>query len=61
MKKHAIVAFILFILTLFMWMSSQFWGFSREEYLSQKVLELSTPINVKIDLQLLEKLSPAYE
>jgi hypothetical protein len=44
-----------------MWADSMFWDYSREEYLPEKVLELSRPINVKIDLDLLRDLNTADE
>lgn len=52
---------IIFLIAVAMWAESSFWTFSREEYVSQKVLELSYPVDVKIDIDLLTELSTAYE
>lgn len=35
--------------------------FDKEFYISKKVLEMSTPLGVTIDIQALKSLSPAYE
>lgn len=59
--KTFLPALIATLLALLLWWESDFESFSRDKYLSEKVLELSYPINVKIDLELLEQLGPAYE
>ena len=59
--KVFIPVVIAFSLAVFLWMDSEMRDFSREKYLPEKVLELSHPINVKIDVDLLRNLNPAYE
>lgn len=44
-----------------LWINSGLWGFDREMYLSKKVLELSVPFNVKINVEFLQSLQPANE
>ena len=43
------------------WLSSNPWGFKRENYISQKVLEYAMPFDVKIDTGILNSLKPANE
>lgn len=60
MKKLFIIS-VLTILGLILFFISGFWNFSEDDYLNKKVLELSKPFSVKIDIEFLQKLKPANE
>lgn len=54
--------FIFFIFSCFLlWLFSLQWGFDSGNFYSKEVLAKSTPINVRIDVDLIKSLSPAYE
>lgn len=59
--KVFIPVILCFSVALFLWIDSAEWSFSQEDYLPEKVLELSYPIDVTIDVELLRDLGPAYE
>jgi hypothetical protein len=59
--KKVTVLLILTLMMLAVGLYSRFWLFSREEYISEKVLEMSTPFSVTIDVDFLKSLLPAYE
>ena len=60
MKKMSIIL-VLSIFGLFLFFISNFWVFSKDYYITKKVLELSTPFSVKIDIAFLQSLKPANE
>lgn len=51
----------LVIFSLLCWLFSSSLIFDSSKYFSKEVLAKSTPINVRIDVDLLKSLSPAYE
>ncbi len=59
--KNFLVIFALTAVVLGLWLTSKYWLFNKEDYISQKVLEISMPIDVKIDVDLINSLAPAYE
>ena len=59
--KHLVAIISLFIVATALFVLSGFSDFSKEKYLDQKVLELSTPLDVKIDVVFLKSLKPADE
>jgi len=59
--KGLIFLLILCVAVCGLWITSGFWKFSREDYIPQKVLEISRPINGKIDIEFLKRFDPAYE
>ena len=59
--KKGIVLFVINIGILLIGLSSKFWTYTEEEYLSKKVLEKTTPFSVTIDVEYLRSLDPAYE
>ena len=59
--KNILVLALLTISVFLLWVTSGYWRFSREEYISEKVLDMSMPFDVKIDVELINSLVPAYE
>jgi hypothetical protein len=59
--KALIGLVILNLIVLVMAMSSRFWVYSEQRYISEEVLEISTPFDVTIDKEFLKNLKPAYE
>lgn len=59
--KNLIILLILSTTVFGLWLSSKYWVFLRSDYISEKTLEMAMPINVKIDVELINSLSPAYE
>ncbi|RJR26898.1 hypothetical protein C4561_03930 [candidate division WWE3 bacterium] len=59
--KEFIVLAALTTLTLAVLFLNSLGDFSREKYLNEKVLEMSVPIDVKIDTEFLKNLEPANE
>ena len=59
--KNILVLALLTISVFMLWITSGYWRFSREDYISEKVLEMSMPFDVKIDVELINSLVPAYE
>lgn len=60
MKKFFIfISLILFVFLL--WGLSFPRGFDSTKYVTEEILAKSTPINVRIDVDLMKSLSPAYE
>jgi hypothetical protein len=59
--KKLFVIITLSVIGLFLFLISGFWTFSKDEYINKKVLELSKPFSVKIDIEFLQKLKPANE
>jgi len=60
MKKFYIFIFIIFF-TLLLWLLSFPRTFDENNFVNQEVLAKSYPINVRIDIDLMKSLSPAYE
>jgi len=50
-----------FVVVSFLILTSDVWTFKKETYIDQKVLDLSMPLSVKIDTELLNSLKPANE
>jgi len=50
-----------FIITTVLMLNSDIFSFKEEYYVNQKVLDLSVPLNVTIDTELLNSLKPANE
>lgn len=50
-----------FLLVSFALMKSDLWSFNKDIYVDQKVLDLSMPLSVTIDTELLNSLRPANE
>ncbi len=45
-----------------LWIRSEFWSFSNDDYINQVILDISRPFEGSIDLELLKSEStPAYE
>lgn len=59
--KHILILSSLVILSLFLFFTFDSLNFSRDKYVSKKVLELSTPLNVTIDVEFLKSLDSAHE
>ena len=59
--KNILVLALLTTSVFLLWVTSGYWRFSREEYISEKVLDMSMPFDVKIDVELINSLVPAYE
>ena len=59
--KNILVLALLTISVFLLWVTSGYWRFSREDYISEKVLDMSMPFDVKIDVELINSLVPAYE
>ena len=59
--KNILLLALLTISVFMLWITSGYWKFSREDYISEKVLEMSMPFDVKIDVELINSLVPAYE
>jgi len=56
------LAFVVyFVVVSFLILTSDVWTFKKETYIDQKVLDLSMPLSVKIDTELLNSLKPANE
>jgi len=60
MKKFLLLA-VLTALTLILVFKGGFDVTSNKVYVSNNILDMSHPINVNIDLDLLKRLDPAYE
>lgn len=56
--RDLIFIIIVFVLVGFVWLLSGFWRFRPDSYLSEKVLEMSRPFDVKIDIEFLKRLEP---
>ena len=52
---------VIFLFVLGLWVTSNFWTFNRKNYIDEKVLELSIPFDVKIDIEFIEGFKPADE
>jgi hypothetical protein len=50
---------LIVVLVTILWKLSGYAGYSRENYFSNKALELSKPFDVKIDTEFLKSLRPA--
>jgi hypothetical protein len=59
--KTSVVLIILNIAVVVAGITSGFWLFSREKYITEEILEISTPFSVTIDVEFLKNLEPAYE
>ncbi len=59
--KTFFALFIYLVVTTLILFSSNTFDFNREKYIDKKVLDLSVPIDVKIDTDLLNSLKPANE
>lgn len=59
--KTTLVLIILNIVLLVITVRSRFWVLNKEDYIPKEVLEISTPIDVKIDTEFIKNLKPAYE
>lgn len=59
--KRLTTLLLLFILTILIWGLFGFWRFNKETYISEKVLAKTKPFSVKLDIDLLKSLKPAYE
>ena len=59
--KKIILLIISTIIVAFFWSISGSKTFDRSRYITQEVLDTSVPIDVKIDLELINSLAPAYE
>jgi hypothetical protein len=57
--KNLIKLILLIILVTVLWRLSGYRSYNRENYFSNKALELSTPFDVKIDTEFLKSLRPA--
>lgn len=60
MKKFFVILTI-FIFSCLLGLLSGFWKFNKQDYLSDKVLDIAVPINGTIDTELFKSLLPAYE
>lgn len=56
-----IILTILSSITVFLLMFSGRLNFNEDYYISQQVIDTSSPLNVSIDVEFLQKLTPAYE
>lgn len=56
--KELLLMFVLFSGLFLLWLGVGFGGVEEDYYLSNKVLEMSTPFNVTINL---DQIRPAYE
>lgn len=61
MIKNFLILLTISVITCVIWSLSGFWKFSREYYISQKVLEMSRPVGGKIDIEFLKRFEPANE
>ena len=59
--KTFIVLICYFAVTVALLLMSDVFTFNSEKYIDQKVLDLSIPLNVTIDTELLNSLKPANE
>jgi len=59
--KSLIFIFTVFVLVSAIWLVSGFWRFSELTYIDQKVLDISSPFDVKIDIEFLKDLEPAND
>lgn len=59
--RNLIVLTVYLLSVVFLLLSSDLMTFSSEKYIDEKVLELSMPFSVKIDVDLLNSLKPADE
>ncbi|MBN1162842.1 hypothetical protein JXA34_03830 [Patescibacteria group bacterium] len=59
--KAVIGLIILNIVVVVIAIVSRFWEYSENKFISEEVLEMSTPFDVTIDTEFLENLKPAYE
>lgn len=60
MKKILLLT-IATLIVAFFWTVSRSVPFDKSKYIDQEVLDTSVPVDVKIDLQLINDLVPAYE
>lgn len=60
MNKILLLIILTFV-TSILWIASGFNNFSKEAYLSKKILDNSIPFDVKIDTEFLKNLRPANE
>lgn len=59
--RNILVLALLTISVFLLWITSGYWRYNRDDYISEKVLEMSMPFDVKIDIELINSLVPAYE
>ena len=59
--KKLIATTILILLTCVLWVMSKPLSYVEETYYSKSVLDMSLPLNVNIDIDLVKSLDPAYE
>ncbi|OGC38804.1 hypothetical protein A3K42_01545 [candidate division WWE3 bacterium RBG_13_37_7] len=59
--KDFIILFLLTITVAVMFLMSGFWKFNEASYITKKVLAISTPLSVKLDVELIKSLNSAYE
>ena len=59
--KKLIATTILILLTFALWIMSTPLAYVEETYYSKSVLDMSLPLNVNIDIDLVKSLDPAYE
>jgi hypothetical protein len=57
--KQFFILLVVFSFVLFLWLTSDQFSYTKDKYLSKKVLEYSMPLDVKIDTDLLNSLKPA--
>jgi hypothetical protein len=60
MKKF-FALLVLFILVSIFGLISNFWHFDKRSYLDDKVLDMASPVDGTIDIELFKSLVPAYE
>ena len=59
--KRTIILIVINTLIGILLLSSNYWKYSKEQYLSEKVLDMTHPFDVSIDTEFLKNLNPAYE